>query len=84
MFPVTTQTVPEINSTVQIPREDKEIVDLSESIPAMYAVAIDMVSVTTPEVLLKITTASPAEDSTKEVLNYSIAPSSITLPENTS
>jgi hypothetical protein len=56
---VTTQTVPEINNTLQMPRVANEIVALSASVPPIYAVVIDIVRVIAPEVLLKITTASP-------------------------
>jgi hypothetical protein len=55
-----TQTVPEMNNTVATPRVARVTVALSVFVPAMYAVVIEQVIVMSPDVLLKIETASPS------------------------
>jgi hypothetical protein len=61
-FPEITQTVPLINKMVATPRVAKVTDDLSESVPAMYAVVIVQVIVMLPEVLLKTLIALPSEN----------------------
>ena len=77
---MTTQTVPEINNTLQRPRVAKEIVATSESVPPIYAVVIDIVKVIAPDVLLKITTASPAAKVELGTTIEPLAPTSINSP----
>jgi hypothetical protein len=72
--------VPLINNTLQRPRVAKEIVALSASVPPIYAVVIDMVNVIAPEVLLKITTASPAAKVALGTTIDPLAPTSINSP----
>jgi hypothetical protein len=58
-FPVITQTVLEINKTEATPRVARETDALSVSVPAMYAVVIEQVTLTAALVLLKSETTSP-------------------------
>jgi hypothetical protein len=57
-----TQTVPLINRMVATPLVAKVTDDLSESVPAIYAVVIEQVIVMSPDVLLKILIALPSEN----------------------
>ena len=55
-----TQTVPLIKKMFATPRVANVTVALSASVPARYAVVMVQVIVMFPEVLLKMTTASPS------------------------
>jgi len=72
--------VPLINNTLQRPRVAKEILATSVSVPPIYAVVIDMVNVIAPDVLLKITTASPAAKVALGTTIDPLAPTSINSP----
>lgn len=79
-LPVTTQTVPLINRIVATPRVASVSVSLSVFVPAMYAVVMDMVSVTLPVVLLKIVMTSPAANVLFGTVILPLAPTPINLP----
>ena len=70
-LPLNTQSEGLINKTVATPRVANVTEALSESVPDKYAVVIVRLIVTLPVVLLKIDTASPAENT---LFGTSIAP----------
>ena len=77
---MTTQTVPLINRTLQIPLVASVIEDSSVLVPPMYAVVIEQVNVIFPVVLLKIKTTSPVENVELGMVIEPLDPTSISSP----
>ena len=75
-LPVNTQSDGFTNNTVATPRVANVTEALSLSVPERYAVVMVRLIVTLPEVLLKIDTASPAENTS---FGTSIAPLVLTV-----